>query len=151
MMIQYINIQNEQEAELIWQLQHASYIVEAEMIGFSEIPPLMDTIRSLQQCGETFYGWFAEDELVGAVSYTKDKETVTICRMMVHPDHFRKGIAGKLLKQVEDRERDAKLFKVSTGTKNTPAVKLYQRYGYVENSITEAAPGVFLTLFLKKK
>ncbi len=62
------------------------------MIGTHEIPPLRDTAETLGRCGEAFYGYFAEGRLVGAVPYKKQDDALDIHRLVVNPDHFRRGI-----------------------------------------------------------
>ncbi|MEC0183933.1 GNAT family N-acetyltransferase [Paenibacillus peoriae] len=132
----------------IWRLQHVAYRLEAERIGFEEIPPLMDTLDTLKSCGESFYGWVEDDELLGALAVQSESPgSLTLTRMMVHPDHFRKGIADSLMRHVLNEHRHIPLFIVSTGTLNTPAVALYRKHGFHPVSAAEVAPGVELTTY----
>jgi hypothetical protein len=64
-LIQKIEILSDQWAQRVLDLQLLSYTIEAKLIGFDEIPPLKDTIQTIQQSGETFYGYFVNDMLVG--------------------------------------------------------------------------------------
>lgn len=148
-MIRKINLQDRSETEHLLHLQKASYMVEATLIGFYDIPPLNDTIEKLQHCGETFYGYYAENELAGAISYKKEGNVLDIHRLMVHPNHFRKGVAGSLLKFVEKLEHDIQKIIVATGTKNEPAKHLYMRYGFAETERKEIAPRLSMTFFEK--
>ncbi|WIV18674.1 GNAT family N-acetyltransferase [Paenibacillus polygoni] len=133
----------------IWRLQHLAYRLEAQWIGFNEIPPLLDTVETIQGCGESFFGYITDDmELLGAIAVeTEEEGTRTISRMMVHPLHFRKGIAGQLIEYVLDLYRDVPKMIVSTGLKNIPASNLYQKYGFKPVETQEVAPGVELTTF----
>jgi GNAT superfamily N-acetyltransferase len=132
-------------------LQLTSYRVEAELIGFQDIPPLKDGIESIREAKETFIGYYVEADnivqLAGAISYERDGSVVTICRMMVHPNHFRKGIASKMLEYVilNQQKEGASRIMVSTGTLNTPALALYRSFGFMERSVRTVAPGVQLT------
>ncbi|WP_419723401.1 hypothetical protein [Sulfoacidibacillus ferrooxidans] len=47
-------------------------------------------------------------------------------------------------------ENDATRFIVSTGQKNTPAVKLYEQYGFTETDTTEISSGVYVAHFERK-
>jgi hypothetical protein len=49
-------------------IEQLAYRIEADLIGFNDIPTLNDTIYSLQECNETFYGYFANTMLCGAIS-----------------------------------------------------------------------------------
>ncbi|MDO7907813.1 GNAT family N-acetyltransferase [Paenibacillus sp. JX-17] len=149
-MITRLDLQDEDTVQQLWQLQHIAYRIEAELIGFTQIPPLQDTFQSLQQCEETFYGWINEEagELIGAVAVESEEPgTLTVTRMMVHPDHFREGIAHALLSYVLHAYSDVHRFIVSTGTRNIPAFSLYTKHGFKPVSAFDVAPGVELTLF----
>ncbi|WP_211749945.1 GNAT family N-acetyltransferase [Paenibacillus sp. Marseille-Q4541] len=144
-----ISLQDTDMVLEIWRLQHMAYRLEAELIGFNEIPPLLDTVETIQGCNETFYGYISDDmELVGAIAVeTEEEGTRTISRMMVHPLHFRKGIAGQLIEHVLELNHGIPKIIVSTGLKNTPASNLYQKYGFTPVMTQEVAPGVELTTF----
>jgi ribosomal protein S18 acetylase RimI-like enzyme len=150
-LINKIDLQNKNLAEELLALQKASYLVEAKLINFFEIPPLLETIDELRECEESFLGYFVGDELAGAVSYTIDGDALTICRMVVHPDHFRKRIAQKLLTAVENNNRRLTIFKVSTGKENPPAKNLYLKNGYKLINDLEIVQGLYISNFEKRK
>ena len=70
---------------------------------------------------------------------------------MVHPDHFRKGIAKKLLKFVEggNKEKSATII-VSTGTNNAPAIDFYLKMGFSKTEEKSVSEGLSLTSFKKE-
>ncbi|AIY08585.1 GNAT family N-acetyltransferase [Paenibacillus polymyxa] len=147
-MVTLCSLEDDNIVSQIWRLQHVAYRLEAELIGFDEIPPLMDTLETLRSCGESFYGWLEDDELLGALAVQSESSgSLTLTRMMVHPDHFRKGIADSLMKHVLNEYRNVPLFIVTTGTLNTPAVTLYRKHGFRPVSAAEVAPGVELTTY----
>ncbi|MGG1674416.1 GNAT family N-acetyltransferase [Neobacillus sp. NRS-1170] len=150
-MIKVINFQNDYSLKELFDLQRASYLVEAELINFFEIPPLKESLQDLKESGETFIGYFENSELTGAISYTIQEQVVTICRMVVHPNHFRKGIAQKLLTYVEKNHSDLPIFNVSTGKENTPAKNLYLKNGFQVTGDIEVVPGLFISHFEKRK
>ncbi|GIO34192.1 hypothetical protein J2TS6_53330 [Paenibacillus albilobatus] len=151
-MITKLSLQDGDMVDQIWRLQHIAYRLEAEKLGFYDIPPLLDTHETLRNCGETFYGCLDEEgELLGAVATKQETPgSLTLMRMMVHPGHFRKGIAGSLIRHVFESHPNVPLFIVSTGAKNEPAVALYLKYGFVPYETFEVAPGVELTTFHKR-
>jgi hypothetical protein len=120
-MIKRIDFQDIHLTKKLFELQRASYHVEAELIGFFDLPPLKESFEEFQRCDETFLGYFYEDELTGALSFTTDGEELTICRMVVHPNHFCKGIAQMLLYDLEENNPESTILKVSTGKDNFPA------------------------------
>jgi ribosomal protein S18 acetylase RimI-like enzyme len=150
-MIKRIEFNNKGIVEQLFHLQRASYLIEAELINFFDIPPLKETFDELLECGETFHGYFEGEELAGAISYTTEGELLTICRTVVHPNHFRKGIAQKLLKDIEDANREYPVLSVSTGKDNTPAKNLYVKNGYKLVGDIEVAPNFYISNFEKRR
>lgn len=129
-------------------LQRKSYKVEADLIGTDEIPPLKETFEQLQECGETFIGYYIDGRLAGAVSYKKEEGNVMdIHRMMVHPNFFRRGIARKLINQLEQISYSEII--VSTGAANTPAVKLYEKLGFERQKDSVVGDGLLIANFKK--
>jgi len=150
-MIKNLDLHNLDLVKELHELQRASYLIEAKLINFFEIPPLKETVEELTVCGESFLGYFEGENLAGAISYTIDGEELTICRMVVHPNHFRKGIAQKLLKTVEELYKKNTVLKVSTGKDNNPAKRLYLKNGYKLVGDLEVVPGLFISNFEKRR
>lgn len=148
-MIKEINIRNRKNAEQVLAIQLPSYQVEADIIGCDEIPPLKDTADSLQQCGETFFGFYIKEELCGAISIKVENDEVDIHRLIVHPSHFRKGIAQELLHFLESNYK-VKTIKVATGSKNTPAVHFYKKNGFKDIKSITVHEQLSITFFEKR-
>lgn len=148
-MIKKMDITNPVLAESLLSVQIPSYEVEAALIDFYEIPPLKDTVDSLLLCEETFYGYYINDELCGAIAIKAEGSEIDIHRMMVHPNHFRKGIAKKLLHFVENLDGEYSSIIVSTGSKNTPAIHLYTQSGFLETGVIDIEERLSITSFKK--
>jgi ribosomal protein S18 acetylase RimI-like enzyme len=150
-MIRRIDFNNRETVEQLFLLQRAAYLVEAELINFFDIPPLKENLDELLNCGEQFFGLFEGKELAGAISFTNEGEFLTICRTVVHPNHFRKGIAQKLLQTVEEVHSEYPILSVSTGKDNTPAKNLYMKNGYKHVGDVEVAPNFYISNFEKRR
>ncbi len=148
-MIKRLDSKDSRTAEQIVDLQKKSYIIEAELIGFYNIPPLKDTVDTIIQCDEVFYGYYTEDVLAGLISYKLEDDLLDIYRVAVHPEYFRKGIAGQLVQFIEEMNKGIKRIIVSTGLKNKPAVSLYLKLGFSKVSEVEVAEGVYVVSFEK--
>ncbi|CAG7652255.1 hypothetical protein PAESOLCIP111_06490 [Paenibacillus solanacearum] len=155
-MIRQIDLNDTHDTLELLSLQQLAYRIEAELIGFTEIPPLFDSPQTLKESEESFFGYYDEldvpegkGRLVGAVSCKQGVRELTICRMMTHPDYFRRGIATGLLRHAEQFAPSGTCIKVSTGTNNTPAVELYGKHGYEPVRVRLVAPGITLTQFQK--
>lgn len=149
-MIKRIDITDPEKAKEVLNIQILSYKVEAEIINFYDIPPLKDTVQSLQQSGETFFGYYLKKELCGVISIKAYDRIIDIHRLMVHPDHFRKGIAKMLLKFIEDNKEKFETIIVSTGSKNAPAVDFYLKMGFSKTGEKTVSEGLSLTSFKKE-
>jgi GNAT superfamily N-acetyltransferase len=117
-------------AEVV-KLQRASYRVEAELLGARTLPALKESPRRLRRTRESFLGAYEGERLVGAVSWIRSGALVDIHRLVVHPDRFRRGIAGALLDALELRQPGIERWVVATGEANAPARRLYERHGFV--------------------
>jgi ribosomal protein S18 acetylase RimI-like enzyme len=135
----------------LYDLQKASYLIEAELIRFFDIPALKESFQEFKKCGEIFFGYFEEGKLAGAVSYELVGVELNICRMVVHPSHFRKGIAKNLLIYLEESFPDIVSITVSTGKDNLPAKTLYLKNGFQFVRDIEVVPGLFISCFEKKR
>ncbi|WKA54239.1 GNAT family N-acetyltransferase [Planococcus shixiaomingii] len=140
-MIQKLDNQKEQVAKAMWAIQIPAYLIEAELIGSKEIPPLKESVEDIQKSDETFIGFF-EEELKGFISYKKEGELIDIYRLVINPDSFRQGIGGKLVAFLLENFKGHE-FIVSTGQANIPAKKLYASFGFVELRNFEAAPNIW--------
>lgn len=148
-MIKKINIKSLEIAESVLCIQIPSYMLEAALLDNYEIPPLKDTVASLQNCDETFFGYFINEELCGVISTKLEDDVVDIHRLFVHPNHLRKGIAKKLLYFLQEEFHDAKKMIVSTGSKNSPATEFYQKNGFSMLKEITVEENISLTLFEK--
>ena len=149
-MIVVLNPRDEQVAAAMLDVQIPAYEAEAELIQFDGIPQLRDTIETLGLTEETFIGWMAEGELTGFLSYQPEAGDYTICRLVVHPKHTRKGIASALLEHFLTRIAKKCEVSVSTGEANLPAKRLYGRFGFRETGRIKVAPDVWIVSMVKK-
>jgi ribosomal protein S18 acetylase RimI-like enzyme len=148
-MIKQLDIKENSTASAIESLQKASYLMEAKLINFYEIPPLKDTVFTIKQSDEIFYGFYIEESFCGLISYKVQEDLIDIHRIAVHPSHFRKGIAKQLIKHVEKINPNIKKIIVSTGAKNEPAVKLYHGLGFKKIREVEIEKGLCIVKFEK--
>lgn len=147
-MIREIDHRNDAEAKKIQRIQRPAYLVEAELMGFEGIPQLKESVLEIQNSGETFLGYFEQELLKGFISYKKENNTIDIHRLVVDPEHFRKGIGRELLASLT-KAFEGMEFIVSTGKANKPAKNLYTSFGFTESEDFEVAPGIFCTILKK--
>ena len=128
-----------QFAPKIWQIMQGAYQIEADLIGVDHFYPLTRTAEAISQSPNLFIGHFEAEQLTAVLEIEPIDETaVLIASLVVHPDHFRKGIGAKLVTHVIEQFGDKEIW-VSTAVKNKPAVALYQKLGFTV-SYSETLP-----------
>ena len=149
--IRPLDLSNIDVAEEIWAMQHAAYRHESALVGEAGLPPLRETVASLQRSPETFYGRYTEDgELAGAVSVSEAEGRMTIRRMMVDPAYFRQGIATSLLEHVTEVAYPGRDWTVDAEARNVPAIRLYERNGFERAGVWHPSPGLTMARMTKR-
>lgn len=116
----------------LYKLQLLAFESEAEMVGSRDVPALQETV---QEHARDFANWntlkLLDDfnEIIGAIRYRKRGEVTEVGRLMVHPDHRRRGLAQMLLAQVDVAYPDA-VKELYTCTKSWANIRLYEKMGY---------------------
>ena len=149
-MIRQADIREFNTANQIHGLQQAAYRLESQLIDYPHLPPLHETVEDLQHSAEQFVVFEEAGQILGAVSYEQADDKLDICRLVVSPSHFRRGIAARLLEAVEFMEPAIRQVTVSTAEKNIPAVTLYQKQGYQVTQRTVLDDGLVLVQLQKQ-
>ncbi|WP_100372049.1 GNAT family N-acetyltransferase [Bacillus sp. FJAT-45037] len=149
-MIKQLKITDQKVAREVLHVQTPAYKEEARIIEYLDIPPLNDTVSDLQQSDETYYGYYIKEKLCGVISIKITNDILNIHRLVVHPEHFRKGISKQLLHHIEEDREGIQEINVSTGKKNIPAIKLYEQSGFKYVGEEHVNERLSLALFAKK-
>ena len=132
-------------------MMQAAYTLEAERIGCAEFPPLRESVEELRQSSDSFLVFQQSGRIIGGLSFQRGTDTVAITRLFVSPGHLRQGIATALLSELESRLVPMTRLTVSTAATNTPAISLYQRFGFTTASASTSAEGIPLLHLFKAK
>ena len=130
-MIAQLTHSNSEIASHIYAVFQASYKIEAALIGTDNFPPLSRTPQDIANSNTLFYGFYEGDSLAGVIEITYQNNLLEIDSLTVAPEHFRKGIAGKLMEYVLNAFDFTKVI-VETAVVNAPAIRLYQKHGFNE-------------------
>lgn len=132
-----------QHAHRVLAIQRAAYAVEAALVGDDRIPALHEDLQTLVSRP---LRWLLADEpaVSGALGYERSDVTVTIDRLVVDPDHARRGVGRALVVEVLRRAGGTPVH-VSTGRDNAPARRLYERVGFQRVGDREVLPGLWVT------
>ncbi|NLR75386.1 nicotinamide-nucleotide amidohydrolase family protein [Leeia aquatica] len=140
--LRQLDLSDVAQATALWTVQQAAYRVEAGWLGVSDFPPLRASVADLQACGEQVLGCYLDEVLVAAVGWESPAPRQrAINRLVVHPDHFRKGLARRLLQWVL---RDQQRVYVTTGLANQAAIAAYRQAGFVLDGTMTHPDGIAL-------
>jgi ribosomal protein S18 acetylase RimI-like enzyme len=125
----------------VLEVQHAAYAIEAELIGYPQLPPAHETLAALQATREEL--WLCEEggAVVGVVGLEQHARELVIARLFVAPSAFRRGIGSALVEHALGQARGRRV-RVGTGARNAPALSLYGRYGFRRLDEREPAQSV---------
>jgi GNAT superfamily N-acetyltransferase len=113
-------------------LQYLAYQSEAALFGGKDIPPLKETIEEViaeYEEGIVFKMTDDNGAIIGSVRAHEKAGTAYIGKLMVHPDHRRKGLGKRLLAAVEDYFPGKRL-ELFTSTRSKDNIRLYESAGY---------------------
>jgi ribosomal protein S18 acetylase RimI-like enzyme len=113
----------------VLEVQRAAYAIEAELIGYPDLPPLHETLAALQATAEELWLCQEGDAVVGVVGLEHDAEEMVIARLFVAPASFRRGVGSALVAHALSLARGRRV-RVGTGARNAPALALYERFGF---------------------
>ena len=140
---------NKEDLATILQLQYLAYQSEAELFGTQDIPPLKQTLGEVEREYEAGIILRMTDEqgkIVGSVRAKEQDGTVYIGKLMVHPDHRRKGLGSTLLTEIE-KCYPGKRYELFTSTRSVDNLRLYQKMGYKpfrQQAVTDELVFVYL-------
>jgi ribosomal protein S18 acetylase RimI-like enzyme len=120
------------DAEEILALQKLAYRSEAEIYNDFNIPPLVQTLESIEKDFEDqfFLKAITDGRIVGSVKVRTKEGTCYIGRLIVHPDFQNRGIGTRLMNEIERIFNTCKRFELFTGDKSERNLYLYQKLGY---------------------
>lgn len=121
-----------EDAQAILALQRVAYQCEAQRYNDYGLPPLTETLTELR-CEfdrSIFLKAVGEDGICGSVRARDDGTTCFVGRLIVHPTCRRRGIATRLMAEIEACFPDVVRFELFTGCKSQGNLQLYDKLGY---------------------
>ncbi len=128
-MIQKLDHTDHTIASEIRRVFQVSYVVEAELLGAEDFPPLKRAVEDFLSSDTQFFGYFSEGELAAVMEIRTFTDSTLIQSLVVDPKFFRRGIGGEMV-QFALENFPSEVFNVETGAANGPAVKLYEKFGF---------------------
>ena len=127
-----INRANQKDIPEILALQKIAYRSEAEIYGDDSVPALGQTMEEIT--GDfnrmIFLKAVVNGKIIGSIRGYREGDTAYISRVVVHPYFQRRGLATRLIKQIEQEVGDVRLFEGFTGHQSLRNIHLYEKMGY---------------------
>ena len=142
-----------EDAALILGLQKIAYQSEARLYDDWNLPPLTQTLESLQAEFEHSIVLKAlhRGRLAGSVRARESHGTCHIGRLVVSPTAQGRGIGTRLMQEIEASFPSARRFELFTGSRSERNLRLYRRLGYAPCREQPAANGVTLVYLEKSR
>ena len=124
----------QKDLEEILKLQHRAYQSEAALFGNKDILPLTQTLDEvIEEYNEGLVLKMTDGSgvIIGSVRAKEKDGTVYIGKLMVRPDHQKKGFGKRLLLEVE-KYYPGKRYELFTSTRSKDNIRLYESAGYRE-------------------
>lgn len=150
MIFKPLNNHKKNIAQKLYKIWQESYIIEKEIIGAKIFPPLDRTISDFIKSKNNFYSYIEKNNLLGVIEIDCKADYIHIQSLVVSPNHFRKGIASKLIDKVFTLHKSL-LYTVETGNDNDPAKKLYESKGFRKVKVCMTEFGVKKIKFEKNE
>lgn len=122
-------------------LQRAAYVSEARLHGDLDLPPLTESLETVQaelaRLQLRAWGVREQGRLVAAVRVLVREPLAELGRLIVAPDRQGRGLGSRLLQHVEDNLPAAiTSIALFTGERSEPNLRLYRCHGYRETHRT---------------
>jgi ech hydrogenase subunit C len=127
-----INRANQNDIPEILALQKIAYRSQTEIYGDDSVPALHQTLEQITAEFENtiFLKAVVNGKIIGSIRGRREGDIAHISRVVVHPYFQGKGLAKRLITQIEQELGDVRLFEAFTGHQSTQNINLYGKLGY---------------------
>ena len=147
-----INRANQKDIPEILALQKIAYRSEAELYGDDSVPALGQTLEEITaDFGKmVFLKAIVNGKIVGSIRGHREEDGAHISRVVVHPYYQGRGLATRLIRQIEQEMGDVRTFWAFTGHQSVRNLHLYEKLGY-KRFMTEPFTPTEQWIYLQKE
>lgn len=127
-----INRANQKDIPEILALQKIAYRSEAELYGDASVPAMGQTMEEITADFEQtiFLKAVVNGKIIGSIRGRRDGTAARISRVIVHPYFQGRGIATRLIRQLELEVGDVSMYEAVMGHQSLRNIHLYEKTGY---------------------
>lgn len=144
-MVESIKIVKAIEEDLmeILRLQKVAFKSEAEYYENDKIAPMVETLESMQEDYKSYLYLEAKigSNIIGSIKGRQVDNHCWIGRLFVIPEYQRKGIAKKLIVEMEKQFPEVDYYTLYTGFKSKRNIALYESLGYELDGLNDKKDG----------
>jgi len=131
-------------------LQRIAYQSEAALLNNYELPPLKQTLEDVAEEFERglILKGVLVGKIIGSVRASSDGHTCYVGKLVVSPEHQRKGYGAQLLSEIEKAWPHPR-YELFTSDKSAGNLNLYEKMSYKPFQEKRINPGLRL-IFLEK-
>ena len=120
-----------EDMEEILELQHLVFELEGRRVGVASMPALVQDIGGIMEEFETgpVFKAVEDGKIIGSVRGRAQDGTFYIGKLMVHPEHQKKGFGGKLMAAIEEYAEQPR-FELFTPKASAHNIRFYNNLGY---------------------
>jgi len=123
---------SEDDMNEILKIQKLAFQENAVRYNDPNIPPLIQTLEEFidKAKGHVILKAVMDGKIVGSAKGIQNGSRCRISNVIVHPDHWNKGIGNRLVEAIES-EFDVDVYELVTGYRDDKNISLYEKHGYV--------------------
>jgi GNAT superfamily N-acetyltransferase len=144
-MVESVKIVKASEEDLmeILRLQKIAFKSEAECYGNSKIAPMLETPESIREDYKSYLYLKAkiDGNIVGSIRGRQVDSYCWIGRLFVIPEYRKRGIAKKLIAEMEKQFPEADYYTLYTGFRSKRNIALYESLGYKLDGLSDKKDG----------
>jgi ech hydrogenase subunit C len=127
-----INRANQKDIPEILALQKIAYRSEAELYGDNSVPAMGQTMDQITADFDKmiFLKAVVNGKIIGSIRGRREGDTAHISRVIIHPYFQGRGIATRLIRQLEQEVGDVRIYEAFTGHQSMRNLHLYGKLGY---------------------
>ena len=125
-------------------LQKVAYQSEAEIYGDDSLPALQQTLKQLAEDFDrmVFLKAVVNGKIIGSVRGYVQQDTAHLSRMIVHPYFQGRGLARRLMTDLEGKFPEVKRYEAFTGHKSKRNLNTLAKLGYQTFKTEQFSPTI---------